>query len=432
MTMIRTSTCQLVVAFTAALIPPEISPLRFVHSFTAASLHRVARRRSLRPSLTACRSLHAQGRGLPSQEVLVSSNGNNLYTASDVSESIRRESLSAMEELTDYYSFSLTDFSDQPMLLPTDEEVSAYIDANFDAILFDCDGVLYRGTDVIPGAPEAILSLMEAGKTVLFVTNNAGSSRAELRDKLARLMRLDALSVYQMVGSAYSAARYLQVRLSEDKDDTENQSQMKKKVHVIGTEGLCDEIRNAGFEVTGGPSMDRPGMSRDELAEYPFSEHGTRGVDAVVVGLDTDFNYRKLCVANVLLQRNPNALLVATNEDAYDLVGVDARHLPGNGALIKALEHSSCRKAVCVGKPSPLMAELIANDFGLDPRRTLFVGDRLDTDIRFGKSSGMISALVLTGCTTAKKMIELGMQGRGIEEEPLPCMIFPHVGMMRV
>jgi hypothetical protein len=66
-------------------------------------------------------------------------------------------------------------------------------------------------------------------------------------------------------------------------------------------------------------------MPRDELAAYSFSDGD---IDALVIGLDNDFNYRKLCIATVLLQRNPQALLVVTDRDAFDLVGHDARHLP--------------------------------------------------------------------------------------------------------
>ena len=77
-------------------------------------------------------------------------------------------------------------------------------------------------------------------------------------------------------------------------------------------------------------------MTRDELAAYDFSALGDQ-VDAVVVGHDTGFNFRKLCLATVLLQRNPQALLVATNMDAFDLVGADGRHIPGNGSLVRSV-----------------------------------------------------------------------------------------------
>lgn len=110
-----------------------------------------------------------------------------------------------------------------------------------------------------------------------------------------------------------------------------------------------------------------------------------------------------------------------------DLVGNDGRHIPGNGAAVKALEYCSRRESINVGKPSNTLAKLIAKEHGLDPKRCLFVGDRLDTDIRFGNENGMKSLLVMTGVTTAKTLEGLG---GGSDEEPLPHFILPHVGML--
>ena len=52
------------------------------------------------------------------------------------------------------------------------------------------------------------------------------------------------------------------------------------------------------------------------------------------------------------------------------------------------------------------------------------VGDRLDTDVKFGKDGGgMKSALVvLTGCTTANKLKEVGV---ATEEEHLTHIMIP-------
>jgi ribonucleotide monophosphatase NagD (HAD superfamily) len=175
----------------------------------------------------------------------------------------------------------------------------------------------------MPGAPETIQSLLDNGKRVFFVTNNAASSRMELKEKLENVLRFPGgtLTEEMMIGSAFVAAQYLYSRLLHGSDEKHN------RVHVIGSAGLCKELQSAGFNVSGGPDpIDTPsGMSRDELAAYSFSEGD---IDALVIGLDNDFNYRKLCIATVLLQRNPQALLVATNRDAFDLVGHDARHLP--------------------------------------------------------------------------------------------------------
>jgi len=312
------------------------------------------------------------------------------------------------------------------IFLQNQKEVSQYIDERFDAVLFDCDGVLYRGTDAIPDAGSSLKSLLKQGKKVLFVTNNAGSNRMELRDKLSNILDCPELREDQMVSSSYSAARYLQKTFEKRGVPMEDLN-----IHVIGTSGLCDELRKFGATITGGPSEDGEpsSMSRADLASYSFAkEEGTKGkIDAVVVGLDNDFNYRKLCIANVLLQKHPEALLIATNEDAYDLVGSDARHLPGNGSLVKAIECCSQRDAINVGKPSKILAELLSEEHGLNPARTLFVGDRLDTDIKFGKDGGMQSALVLTGCTTSDTLVDLDV---GTDDEPFPHIIFPHMGMM--
>lgn len=350
-----------------------------------------------------------------------------LASSTDITETMREQSLTQYADVMDHFMFGL---GNDMIFLQNQKDVSNYVDKHFDAILFDCDGVLYRGTDAIPEAASSLKSLLKQGKKILFVTNNAGSNRIQLRDKLANILDCPELTEDQMVSSSYSAARYLQ-KLFEKR----RLSMEEINVHVIGTEGLCEELREFGARVSGGPSDEdeSPSMSRDELSSYSFvKEKGSKGkVDAVVIGLDNEFNYRKLCIANVLLQQYPEALLIATNEDAYDLVGSDARHLPGNGSLVKAIECCSQRDAINVGKPSKILAELLFEDHNLDPSRTLFVGDRLDTDIKFGKDGGMTSALVLTGCTTADTLMNLDM-GAGIDDEPFPHIVFPHMGMMGV
>ena len=241
-------------------------------------------------------------------------------TSAIITEKIRCESLIEMEKVHELFRSKPS----PTRLIDSSDELTSYLASNnINNYLFDCDGVLYRGTDPMPGASQTIKSLLDRGKRVFFVTNNAASSRLELKFKLEQVLRLpeDTLKEEMMIGSAYVAAQYLKSHLA-GKQKTTN-----KKVHVIGTAGLCKEVQAAGFHVTGGP--DPPGtpygMSRAELAAYTFPEGD---IDALVIGLDNDFNYRKLCVATVLLQRNPQAVLVATNRDAFDLVGSDARHLP--------------------------------------------------------------------------------------------------------
>jgi len=368
--------------------------------------------------LTITRSLHSGINGFMTSRYsrrFLAANTNILWISrqtftSDATENMRREANHEVEKLEQFYSSCSFD---TPEFWKTREEGSSYIDRNIDSVLFDCDGVLYRTLEQCPGASDCIKGLMDKGKKVIFVTNNAGVNRRELRDKLMTVLALDTLTKDQMISSSYSCAQYLRSKLVPG-----------SRVHVIGSTGLCEELANSSFLISGGPSIEPPHMTRQELEEYEFPDYP---IDAVAVGHDVAMNFRKLCIADNLLLRNPNALFVATNEDSFDLVGSDRRHIAGNGCTVKALEYCSKRKAVCVGKPSDMLAKLIIEEHGIDPSRTLFVGDRLDTDILFGKNNGMKSLLVMTGVTTAKTMIDLQ---EGTDEEPLPTFISPSVEVL--
>lgn len=102
---------------------------------------------------------------------------------------------------------------------------------------------------------------------------------------------------------------------------------------------------------------------------------------------------------------------------------------------MSSVETASGRTATNVGKPSPVLAAWILKEFSLNPDETMMIGDRLDTDVRFGNVSGMHSALVLTGCTTSSEIKDLliNADNETKQEESLemiPTIIFPHVGLM--
>ena len=102
---------------------------------------------------------------------------------------------------------------------------------------------------------------------------------------------------------------------------------------------------------------------------------------------------------------------------------------------MSAVEAASGRTAINVGKPSSVLANWIMEEYDLNAGETMMVGDRLDTDVKFGNSGGMKSALVLTGCTTMKEIEELihkvenNAEGER-DEDMMPTIIFPHVGYM--
>jgi phosphoglycolate/pyridoxal phosphate phosphatase family enzyme len=310
-----------------------------------------------------------------------------------------------------------------PIVLQTQKDVLEYLEKHtVETFLFDCDGVLYRSPDSIAGARECILSLLDNNKSVYFITNNAASNRQQLRAKLTTILNLpnNLLTDDMMISSSYSCAQYLKQYFTNH--------ETKPIIYVIGSQGLCDEIKSVtSFNVITTSESESYSMTREELADYIFPDEP---IDAVVVGHDTSFHFRKLCIATVLLQNNPTALLVATNMDSYDLVGNDGRHLPGNGALVSAVQYATKRSIINVGKPSTTLFDLLQNQYPtIDPQRTMMIGDRLDTDIKFGTDNNMIAALVMTGVTTAATLQQIGIDGTNVDE-PQPTIILSHIGLL--
>lgn len=80
---------------------------------------------------------------------------------------------------------------------------------------------------------------------------------------------------------------------------------------------------------------------------------------------------------------------------------------------MKAIETATSKKAVVMGKPEPLFFESMRVQFPtLDPRRTLMIGDRLDTDIAFARNSGIVYSLfVQSGVSTLDQVREAIDQG---------------------
>ena len=114
----------------------------------------------------------------------------------------------------------------------------------------------------------------------------------------------------------------------------------------------------------------------------------------VLCGLDFHLSYLKLMYAFHYLQRG--AVFLATNIDRT-LPSANAL-FPGAGACSAPLAAMMGREPLALGKPSQAMMTAIQGKFKLDRTRTCMVGDRLDTDIKFGIEGGLGGTLaVLTG-----------------------------------
>jgi 4-nitrophenyl phosphatase len=117
---------------------------------------------------------------------------------------------------------------------------------------------------------------------------------------------------------------------------------------------------------------------------------------AVVVGMDRKVNWKQLMEATLAIRGG--ALFVGTNPDTT--FPIERGLVPGNGALLAALESATGVRAKVIGKPEPHLFLQAAAYLQTEQDQTLVVGDRLETDILGGQRAGMSTALILTGVTS--------------------------------
>mmetsp|Transcript_6776 Transcript_6776/g.20552 ORF Transcript_6776/g.20552 Transcript_6776/m.20552 type:complete len:348 (-) Transcript_6776:217-1260(-) len=255
--------------------------------------------------------------------------------------------------------------------------------------IFDCDGVIWRGDSVIPGVPETLDFLRARGKRLFFVTNNSTKSRAQYAKKFESL----GLSAEpeEIFSSSFAAAAYLEQTKFKDTG---------KKVYVIGEVGIEDELKLVDVPFIGGhaDAGRKPNMTKGGKLEHDHD------VGAVVVGFDRHINYYKIQYAQLCINENEGCEFIATNCDAVTHL-TDAQEWAGNGAMVGAIKGCTGREPTVVGKPSPLMIDYIIEKYHVTRDEVCMVGDRLDTDVLFGKNNGLSSMLVLSGVTTEDKLL---------------------------
>jgi len=219
----------------------------------------------------------------------------------------------------------------------------------------------------------------------VFVTNNSTKSRADYQKKLTS-MGIPS-NVDEIFGSAYSSAVYI-ARIMK-------LPAPRNKVFVLGESGIETELKTEGVEFIGGtdPSYRRD-ITPDDYRGLADGSLLDENVGIVLAGLDFHINYLKLSVAYQYLARG--AVFLATNTDST----LPSNHtfFPGAGSISIPLINMTGKHPTALGKPSQAMMDSIEGKFQFDRKKACMVGDRLDTDIRFGIEGELGATLaVLTG-----------------------------------
>ncbi|AYD89254.1 HAD-IIA family hydrolase [Actinomyces sp. 2119] len=239
------------------------------------------------------------------------------------------------------------------------------------AYVFDLDGTIYLGDQLLPGARRLVAELRRQGVPVRFLSNNPTRDPQQYLDKLRGL----GVCVHpeEICSTVVTTTRWLR------------EHHPGAKVFAIAEEPLKRALAQAGIVLTEDPEE----------------------IDIVVASYDRTFDYRKLQTAFDAIWFYQRAFLIQTNPDPY-CPFPGGRGEPDCAAVTAAIEACTghrCR--VSLGKPSPLMVAEALRGLEVEVSQCVMVGDRLATDIQMALDAGMGSACVLTGEATASDIASL-------------------------
>ncbi|MEX2105397.1 MAG: HAD-IIA family hydrolase [Solirubrobacterales bacterium] len=233
---------------------------------------------------------------------------------------------------------------------------------DFDGFLIDLDGVVWLGREPVPGAVETLAALLDAGKGIVFVTNNPDRHPAVYAERL-RGIGVD-VGPERIVTAGMVVARLAAEAAGPG-----------GSAFVIGPAALKEMVATAGATLLDGEPA--------------------REASVVVVAGHRGFDYDELLTAKLAL--DAGAALLATSHDPT--MPMPGGAWPGTGAVLAAVETASGRSAEIAGKPERHLFEMALGVIGA-PGRVAMVGDRIASDIDGGRAAGLATVLVLSGAST--------------------------------
>jgi len=241
--------------------------------------------------------------------------------------------------------------------------------AIFNYFIFDLDGVIYKGDQLIDGAVDTLNLLTRHNKTFLFVTNHTKYTKGKLVRKLRNLGV--ELTDRQLLTASDAAIDYIKKGKSYFRSI---------KVNLVGFGGIIEDFRSEGFELTN----NRP--------------------DYVVIAWDPEVDYEKIYLATRNVREG--AAFIVTSPDRY--IPSERGFELGFGTLGASVAYATGKEPIYIGKPYPPMLKSAMTLMGAKREETVIVGDTPETDIKSQYLAGLGgSVLVLTGNTTEKDAMAL-------------------------
>ncbi|GHO46593.1 TIGR01457 family HAD-type hydrolase [Ktedonospora formicarum] len=228
--------------------------------------------------------------------------------------------------------------------------------------LTDMDGVLVRGSTLVPGADAFIKRLRDQGIPFLVLTNNSQYTPRDLQMRLNYMgLHVSAESIFT---SALATAQFL------------HSQRPGGRAYVIGESGLTTALHDIGYIIT------------DQEPDY------------VVIGETTAYSFERITRASRFVAAG--ARFIATNPDVMG--PGEGGTVPATGAVAALISAVTGVQPYFIGKPNPLMMRSALRTLNAHSEETVMVGDRMDTDMVAGIESGLHTILVLTGVTSREQI----------------------------
>ncbi len=235
--------------------------------------------------------------------------------------------------------------------------------------LFDIDGTIAVGNDLIEGTVELLDYIKSIGGKAYYITNNSTKSSADYVQKFRDTFHLETTKDL-FITSGYMMLQFLLREYPQD------------KIFVLGTASFIAELRKNGLHIV-------------ETAEEDIA--------CVVTAYDSELNYNKLIEVCKVLSTT-YAPFYATNPDLC--CPIEFGFVPDCGAICEMITHSTGKKPVYLGKPSAKVVNVCQEASGFTNEETLVVGDRLYTDIACGINAGVDTCVVYTGEARAEDLAD--------------------------
>ncbi len=248
-------------------------------------------------------------------------------------------------------------------------------DGVFEGYIFDLDGTVYLGDELLSGSERLFRALRELQCRIVFVSNNPTRTPDQYVEKLAGFGV--ETGEHEVVNTVLTTLDWVTAECPD------------ARVFAIAEEPLVRALADAGVDLSEDPAV----------------------IDLVIASFDRSLDYAKLQIAFDALWRRGGTRFVATNPDPYCPTVEGGQ--PDAGAVIAALEACTGRRCERhFGKPGKVMMNTALRRLALPASACVTVGDRISTDLAGARAAGTRGALVLTGETDAATLEALSADER--------------------